>query len=207
MQKKENILIIGNGRLLKLATEIANEFSNLNTLQLSINKSEYFHFSIESLKYFPKEQWLIVIAIDDHAINYSRKSLFTKLALYGYKFHNLVSKSCFISESVKLMPGLIVCPGVTISSNCSIGIGCILEYNSFIDSETRIQNFSYIKTNAKIGRNTIINSGTTIGENVTIGNSINIGKHCELLLISNYQDDIPDRMYFDSNFPNGMIIR
>jgi UDP-N-acetylbacillosamine N-acetyltransferase len=110
--------------------------------------------------------------------NKTRKKLFEKAELNGFKLVTLVHPGSIVSPSVVIGEGSVVMPLVVVNAKAQIGNGVILNSGCVIEHECIIEDFVHVSPAATLAGNVIVGELTHIGIGSNVIQGISIGSNC-----------------------------
>jgi carbonic anhydrase/acetyltransferase-like protein (isoleucine patch superfamily) len=198
------ILVIGCGEAYEIAKDICKGDSRYKLIEIRSNNN--YQYDLNFLNEFNPNKFLCSVALDPFAVNFSRIEVLMEVHAKGFGIASLISQCAYISDSAKLQKGVIIGRNSIIKNNVTIGHGSIIYPGVFIGNDSIIKAHVSVLDCANIEANCTIGLGCTIGRGVTLSKGSNIGRYCELLTKMTYSDNIADRTFYDTSFPNGMFI-
>jgi len=148
---------------------------------------------------------LVLAAVEDYTIDADdvficaigdieiRQKTVKQILSRGGEFINLIHKSAYIGDGVKLGMGVFIAFDVVVSNDTIIGDFVLINSRALIGHDTRIGDFSSIGVYSFTGGGVLIGKQTSIGANASVMNNITIGKSATVgigsVVIKNVSDN------------------
>lgn len=103
-----------------------------------------------------------------------REEVFDRVQSAGYFFKNIISKSAFVAETVRMGHNNFIMPGVVIEPEVSMGANNVIWSNATICHDTIIGKHNFVASNVTIG------GEVTVGDRCFLGFSSTVVQQCRL---------------------------
>lgn len=184
---KNNIVIIGDGEFADIAFDYFTNDSKYNVVAFAVekkfftkkifnNKPVCFLEDIESL--YPKDKYMIFVAISSTKLNRIRRRIYLSLKDIGYSFVSYLSSHAFKSNSAVIGENTFIFENNVIQNNVLIGNNCIIWSGNHIGHRSEIKNHVFISSHAVISGYCTIEDSCFIGVNSTIADNITVKTDC-----------------------------
>jgi sugar O-acyltransferase (sialic acid O-acetyltransferase NeuD family) len=131
--------------------------------------------SEEAILKFAPQKIRLVNGVGSVRVSLSRRQLFEKFKINGYKFQNVIHPSSIIANQVNLSEGVQVMAGVIIQAGCQIGINTIINTGSLVDHDCQIGNHAHISPGVVLSGRVVIGENSHIGSGATIIQGVRVG--------------------------------
>lgn len=181
--RKSNLLfVLGDGGFSKEVEQLATNVLKLNRIEFIDDNTKYRNFWDDtlangvapSIKFFfdKKEQNILMVpGVGSPQL----KKKWTKEINYEFfgeekrpKWVNLIDKSVYIDETVRLGKGVIIQRGCILTTNIKIGHFVTLNLNVTVGHDVTIGMYSNISPGVNISGNVVIGEGCDVGSNAVI---------------------------------------
>ena len=145
------------------------------------------------LEYDP-EKLRLVNGVGSIASTSSRKSLYDRFRMKGYRFQSVAHPSAAIAsdarleEGVQIMAGAVVQPGTSVGANTVINTGAVVDHDCEIGAHVHIAPGAVLSGNVRIAEGVHVGAGAIIIQGVVIGERSIIGAGTLVL------KDVPSRV-------------
>lgn len=122
----------------------------------------------------------LFIAMDEHALNYTRLELYGWARLNGFRMATLVHSRAVLSPATELADNIWVGPGAVISAGCKIGSDTMVGTNARLDARVSVGAHAWLGAGCRLGAGVAVGAHTVIGADVLVRPQAEIGRHCLL---------------------------
>lgn len=183
---KRNLIIVGTSTTARSIYTYVVDYDLFNLLGFVVDK-EYKTcdtycdmpvYTFDALPYgFNKEEDFLFIAMEWDRLNATRRKLYERLKIEGYKLANIISPHAIIHGTIA-GDNCWVCDNVVIENDA------LIHDDVFIKTGAFVQHMSEVGSHCFVGARSQMAGGVTVGEQSYIGigaiifNEVNVGKKC-----------------------------
>jgi acetyltransferase-like isoleucine patch superfamily enzyme len=167
---------------------------------LAIPSTDYYHFDLTGLAYFPASQWDICVAVNEFYINDVRHALHSQVSGLGYQGTSVVSPQAHVDPNATIDENVVIYPGCVIGAGCAIGHHAVLRANVVLAEDVSVGCYATLEANVAVREQSIVGDFTTICANSSLARMTRIGAHCYLNLSQQYYGTIADKTFYSPVF-------
>lgn len=203
MDKKDKIIIVGDGEFAEIAYEYFTYDSPFNVAAFAVEKQYITKNSLYELPviafeeieqlYSPKK-YKIFTAITFTKLNRVRTRLYEEAKSKGYNFVSYVSSKAFVWRNAKIGENCFIFENTNIQHNAEIGNNVVLWSGDHVCHRTKIKDNCFLGSNVVISGYCEVGKNSFLGANSTFVNNISIGDNSFVaagaLITKSYGDNL-----------------
>ena len=203
MDKKDQIVIVGDGEFAEIAYEYFTYDSSYTVVAFAvekqfITKDNLFGLPVIAFEemdqlYSPKD-YKVFTAITFTKFNRIRTRLYKEAKLKGYDFASYISSKAFVWRNAKIGENSFIFEDNTIQYNVEIGNNVVLWSGNHIGHRSKINDNCFLSSHVVVSGYCEVGENSFLGVNSTFVNNISIGKNSFVaagaLLTKNYGDNL-----------------
>lgn len=203
MDKKEKIVIIGDGEFAEIAYEYFTYDSSYMVVAFAveqnyITKDSLFELPVinfeEMEKLYSPKEYKVFTAITFTNLNRVRTRLYKEAKNKGYNFVSYVSSKAFVWRNAKIGENCFIFENTNIQYNVEIGNNVVLWSGDHICHRTKIKDNCFVGSNVVISGYCEVGENSFLGANSTFVNNISIGDNSFVaagaLITKSYGDNL-----------------
>jgi sugar O-acyltransferase (sialic acid O-acetyltransferase NeuD family) len=203
MDKKDKIVIIGDGEFAEIAYEYFTYDSSYTVVAFAvekqfITKDNLFELPVIAFEemehlYSPKE-YKVFTAITFTKLNRVRTKLYEEAKSKGYSFVSYVSSKAFVWKNAKIGENCFIFEDNTIQYNVEVGNNVVLWSGNHIGHRAKIKDNCFVSSHVVVSGYCEVGKNSFLGVNSTFVNNISIGDNSFVaagaLLTKSYGDNL-----------------
>lgn len=142
------------------------------------------------LEYDPEELKL-VNGIGSVASTSSRKRIYDRFRMKGYRFQTVTHPSAVIASDVRINEGAQIMAGAVVQPGSSLGANAIINTGALVDHDCTIEAHAHIAPGAVLSGNVRVEQGAHVGTGATIIQGVVIGERSIIGAGSVVLEDVP----------------
>lgn len=203
MDKKDQIVIVGDGEFAEIAYEYFTYDSSYTVAAFAVEKQYITKDSLFELpviafeeidKLYSPKDYKIFTAITFTKFNRVRTRLYKEAKSKGYNFASYISSRAFVWRNAKIGENSFIFEDNTIQYNVEIGNNVVLWSGNHIGHRTKIKDNCFISSHVVVSGYCEVGKNSFLGVNSTFVNNISIGDNSFVasgaLLTKNYGDNL-----------------
>lgn len=201
------LLLAGAGAILDTCEAVWRRSQPGRTIvRFDLPTENSFAYDISPLREYASDRHVAFLALNNHAINFSRLKVMSDIRSAGYRMDRLLSPLASFVDTPDIGENSFVADGA------AVGLKCVMKHNCFIGARAVLGNgvqlgqSVWIEPGAIIGDGAVIGDHTTVGKGVVIAEGARVGRQCELLVFREYRGEIPEKSFYLPEFANPLRI-
>ncbi len=204
----KRLVIIGDGEFAQIAYEYFTHDSDYDVVGFAVEKEYLSRDSLNDLPViaveeiegkFPKDSYLVFVAITYTQLNRVRTRLYNNLKEKGYRFANYISSKAFVWQNVEMGENCFIFENNVIQPFCKIGNNVVLWSGNHIGHQTEIGDNCFLSSHIVVSGYCKIGKSCFVGVNSTFADYIEIGDDCFVAMASVISKKFEENSFIKGN--------
>jgi sugar O-acyltransferase (sialic acid O-acetyltransferase NeuD family) len=187
LEKKEEIIIVGDGEFAEIAYEYFTHDSQYEVVAFSVEKDYLKKNVLFDLPVVPFEEledlystetYKVFVAVTYTQLNRVRTRLYNEAKRKGFSAVSYVSSNAFVWNNVEIGENCFIFENNVLQYRVKIGNNVVLWSGNHIGHGTRIYDNCFFSSHATVSGECIVGENCFIGVNSTFSDHLKIAKDC-----------------------------